>query len=144
MKKIILNILKFSLIPLAIVFSFFNIVAGVAFISGNNVALGVTLITINVIGYVLAPILVFAKKEIVAGILSVASSITMLVLKNEFAALSLVGNNSLELYKERHLPSIIITGVILIFAIIKFVKVIKDIRRKKALKNREKAPSIFN
>lgn len=143
MKKVILIIIKILLTLLTIVFTFFNIVAGVALINGNNMAMGLELIALTVIGYDVATLLVWFRKEIIAGILSIAGSITLLTMRNEFYALKLIGNNSKELFNTRHLPSLYITAAILIFMIVKIILVIISMRRQKAIKNREKAPSIF-
>lgn len=144
MKKAIFIILKFLLLALTVVFSFFNIVAGTAFINVGKVGVGVTLLALTILGYILATALVLFKKEIIAGALSLVASITLVAMKNNFIAIALVDNDIEKLYAQRHLPSVWITAIILIFAVIKLVKVIKEARIKKARKNREKAPSILD
>lgn len=142
MKNKFLIALKVVLVVLTLVFTFTNVTAGIAFLTIDKVALGIKLIVLTVIGYFLATILVFFKKEITAFILSAAGSIMLIIIRSEFWDMK-DRSTAMDLYEKRNLPAISITAIILIFAIIKFVKLSSDRRMKKAQKDREKAPSIF-
>lgn len=143
MKKVVLLILKIILIVLTLIFTFTNVTAGIAFLSTDKTEMGIKLILLTVIGYDIATILVMFKKEIIAFVLSVVGSLMLLAIRTDFLQFR-NKSTAIALYETRNLPAISITAVILIFAIIKAVKLIKSVRRKRAQKNREKAPSIFN
>lgn len=143
MKNKFLLALKVILIVLTVVFTFTNVVAGIAFLSIDYKVLGLKLILLTVIGYDLATVLVMFKKEITAFILSVSASIMLIVMRSDFMLMR-KSADAITLYEKRNLPSVSITAIILIFATVKLVKVIKDRRRKQALKDREKSPSIFS
>lgn len=143
MKKTIFLILKIILIVLTLIFTFTNVTAGIAFLSTDKTEMGIKLIILTVIGYDIATILVMFKKEIIAFVLSAVGSLMLLAIRTDFLQFRDT-STAITLYETRNLPAISITAVILIFAIIKSVKLIKSVRRKRAQKNREKAPSIFN
>lgn len=142
MKNKFLIVLKVVLVALTLIFTFTNVTAGIAFLTIDKVALGIKLIVLTVIGYFLATVLVFFKKEITAFILSAAGSIMLIIIRSEFWDMK-DRATAMNYYDQRHLPAISITAIILIFAIIKLTKVVSDHKRKKAQKDREKAPSIF-
>lgn len=142
MKKIFFLILKILLIALTLIFTFTNVVAGIAFLNIDKTVMGIKLIVLTVIGYDIATVLVLFKKEITGFILSLIGSLVLVAMRSDFMQLK-SRSEGLALYETRHLPSLFITAVILIFAVIKLVKIIKKKKRQKALRDRQKSPSIF-
>ena len=142
MKKIFFLILKILLIALTLIFTFTNVVAGIAFLNIDKTVMGIKLIVLTVIGYDIATVLVLFKKEITGFILSLIGSLVLIAMRSDFMQLK-SRSEGLALYETRHLPSLFITAVILIFAVIKLVKIIKEKKRQKALRDRQKSPSIF-
>lgn len=142
MKKIFFLILKILLIALTLIFTFTNVVAGIAFLNIDKTVMGIKLIVLTVIGYDIATVLVLFKKEITGFILSLIGSLVLVAMRSDFMQLK-SRSEGLALYETRHLPSLFITAVILIFAVIKLVKIIKEKKRQKALRDRQKSPSIF-
>ena len=142
MKKIFFLILKILLIALTLIFTFTNVVAGIAFLNIDKTVMGIKLIVVTVIGYDIATVLVLFKKEITGFILSLIGSLVLVAMRSDFMQLK-SRSEGLALYETRHLPSLFITAVILIFAVIKLVKIIKEKKRQKALRDRQKSPSIF-
>lgn len=127
---------------------YFNIMVGFALINihytegaEGALAVGIILVVAALVGFGLGSVLAILDKSVISTVLVVAGSVMVIVARSMYMSIEFTSNNTYALFDSRNLPSISVTAIVLIIALINLY--LKK-KAKKIAEQSKKAPSIFS